>query len=129
MRTKPRVEPRRERLEMLGGNSGKSQLAGPAPKVTKSAPGQIECHGTGAFGTAQKITEQIRKVISSAAPSSRILSRPSMPESPEGSLSVLERSVLSSVGTKIEAAMNRRTTSSIAKEKRFGSSQPRQGTW
>jgi hypothetical protein len=44
-------------------------------------------------------------------------------------LSVLETSVLSSVGMKIEAAMKRRTTNSIAKEKRFCSSQPRQGTW
>ena len=45
------------------------------------------------------------------------------------SLSVLETSVLSRVGTKIEAAMKRRTTPSIANEKRFCSSQPRQGTW
>src|ERR1700755_122954 len=118
MRTKPRVEPRRERLEMLGGNSGKSQLAGPAPKVTKSAPGQIERHGTGAFGTAQKITEQIRKVIKRAAPSSSIESIAWIPERPKGRLSVLETSVLSSVGTKIDAAMKRRTTPSIPKEKR-----------
>jgi len=53
MRMKPRVEPKRERLEMLVRYSGKSQLARPAPKVTKSAPGQTERHGTGAFGTAQ----------------------------------------------------------------------------
>ena len=42
---------------------------------------------------------------------------------------MLETSVLSRVGMKIEAAMKRRTTPSIAKEKRFCSIQPRQGTW
>ena len=53
----------------------------------------------------------------------------SIPERPKGSLSVLETSVLSRVGTKIERAMKTRTTPSIAKEKRFCSIQPRQGTW
>ena len=81
------------------------------------------------FGTAQKITQRIPKVIRSAAISSRIVSIALMPESPSGSLSVLETSVASIVGRKIEAAMKRRTTSSIVNENRFCSTQPRHSTW
>jgi hypothetical protein len=52
-----------------------------------------------------------------------------MPESPNGSRSVLETRALSIVGTKMLAAMKRRTTPSMAKEKRFCSTQPRHSTW
>ena len=52
-----------------------------------------------------------------------------MSESPNGSLSVLVTSALSIVGTKMLAAMKSRTTPSIAKEKRFCSTQPRHSTW
>ena len=81
------------------------------------------------LGTAQKITQQIAKVISSAAPSSRTVSIALMSERPKGSRSVLETSALSIVGRKMLAAMKRRTTPSIAKEKRFCSTQPRHSTW
>ena len=81
------------------------------------------------MGTAQKITQQIPKVTSSAAASSRIVSIALMSERPKGSRSVLETTALSSVGTKMLAAMKRRTTTSIAKEKRFCSTQPRHSTW
>ena len=101
----------------------------PATTVTKSAPGQTARQGMWPFGTAQKITQQIAKTISSAAPSSRIVSIAFTSESPSGSLSVLESSVLSIVGTKMLAAISRRTTPSIAKEKRFCSTQPRHSTW
>ena len=52
-----------------------------------------------------------------------------MSESPNGSRSVLETSALSTAGTKMLAAMKSRTTPSIAKEKRFCSTQPRHSTW
>ncbi len=60
--------------------------------VTKSAPGQTARQGMCPFGTAQKITQQIRKVISSAAPSSSTVSIALMSERPNGSRSVLETS-------------------------------------
>ena len=97
--------------------------------MTKSAPGQTARQGMCPLGTAQKITQQIAKVISTAAPSSRIVSIALMSERPKGSRSVLETTPLSIAGTKMLAAMKRRTTASIAKEKRFCSTQPRHSTW
>ena len=52
-----------------------------------------------------------------------------MSESPNGSLSVLETRPLSIAGRKMLAAISRTTTPSIAKEKRFCSTQPRHSTW
>ena len=97
--------------------------------MTKAAPGQTARQGMWPLGTAQKITQQIAKTISSAAPSSRIVSIALMSERPNGSLSVLETSALSIVGRKMLAAISRTTTPSIAKEKRFCSTQPRHSTW
>src|ERR1044071_2625313 len=128
MRMKPRVEPKRERLETFEREIGKSQLARPAGTGTKAAQGQTGRQGMWPLGTAQKITAQMPKVTSRAAPSSRIVSIALMCERPKGRRSVLERSVLSIVGTKMLAAMKRRTTPSIAKEKRFCSTQPRHST-
>ena len=73
--------------------------------VTKSAPGQTARHGMWPFGTAQKITQQIRKVISSAAPSSRTVSIALISERPNGSRAVLESSAASIAGKKMLAAM------------------------
>src|SRR4051794_20663127 len=129
MRMKPAVEPKRERLETLERENGKSQLARPAPIVTKAAPGQTERQGMCPFGTAQKITQQMPKVINRAAPSSSTVSIALMLERPNGRRSVLSTTALSKVGTKMLAAMKRRTTASIAKEKRFCSIQPRHSTW
>ena len=44
--------------------------------VTKSDPGQIARHGMCPFGTAQKITQKIRKVITRAAPSNSTVPMP-----------------------------------------------------
>ncbi len=97
--------------------------------MTKAAPGQTARHGMWPFGTAQKITQQIRKVVRIAAPSSSAVSIALMSERPKGSRSVLETRALSIVGRKMLAAMKSRTTASIAKEKRFCSIQPRHSTW
>ena len=97
--------------------------------MTKAAPGQTARQGMWPFGTAQKITQQIGKTIRIAALSSSAVSIALMSERPRGSRSVLETSALSIVGRKMLAAMKRTTTTSIAKEKRFCSTQPRHSTW
>ena len=78
----------------------------PTPIVTKTAPGQTARQGMWPFGTAQKITQQIAKTISSAAPSSRTVSIALMLGEPErAACRCWRRASLSTAGRKMLAAM------------------------
>ena len=82
------------------------------------------------FGTAQKITQQISEGDQQRrAEQQDRVDRLDVGEAEAGAGRCWRRRALSIVGTKMLAAMKRRTTTSIAKEKRFCSTQPRHSTW
>ncbi len=107
---KPRVEPKPGEAGDVGEVDREEPVGEAGADRDEGGPGPDRPPGHVAFRHRPEDHQQIPKVTSRAAASSRKLSIALMSESPKGSRSVLVSSALSIAGTKMLAAMKRRTT-------------------